>query len=236
MTNDPASRIENSGKAPFESCNTNRQIDSGDYLDAIVDEIRNGKAEIGKLLEATRDRLVRLASIRMSTALKRRVDPEDIVQETWVTASKRFAEYLAGTRVPVFVWLRGLAIQRMVDANRFHLGAAKRAATREEAARKWIDQSTVDLLNRVQANDPTPSQFVANQQRGVEIKKAIQHLPSRYRDVLILRFFESLSVAETASTLDTTVSNAKVLQFRALKKLEEIMTSKFNWQSSDRIG
>ena len=41
----------------------------------------------------------------------------------------------------------------------------------------------------------------------------LEMLPDNYREGLVLRFFESLSVAETAAALDCSVANAKVLQF-----------------------
>jgi RNA polymerase sigma-70 factor (ECF subfamily) len=41
-------------------------------------------------------------------------------------------------------------------------------------------------------------------------------LPDRYRRVLELRFLEACSIKEAAKTMDISVSNAKVLQHRAL--------------------
>jgi RNA polymerase sigma-70 factor (ECF subfamily) len=42
-------------------------------------------------------------------------------------------------------------------------------------------------------------------------------LPERYRRILELRFLEACSIAEAAHTMDVSVSNAKVLQHRALR-------------------
>jgi RNA polymerase sigma-70 factor (ECF subfamily) len=41
-------------------------------------------------------------------------------------------------------------------------------------------------------------------------------LPDRYRRILELRFLEASSIKEAASVMNVTVSNAKVLQHRAL--------------------
>ncbi|MEM7784524.1 MAG: sigma-70 family RNA polymerase sigma factor [Planctomycetota bacterium] len=202
----------------------------------MVDEIQSGNASLGDLMDAVRPRLLRMVNLRISPQLNQRVDAEDIVQETFVTASKRFDEYLSQPKVPVYVWFRGLAIERMIDAMRFHLGAGKRSVNREEEARHWVDQSTVNVLKKLPADQKTPSQVIADQQRSVELKNALQKLPDRYRDVLVLRFFETLTLSETAATLEITESNTKVLQFRAIKKLEQIITADFNWQSEDRVG
>jgi RNA polymerase sigma factor (sigma-70 family) len=47
-------------------------------------------------------------------------------------------------------------------------------------------------------------------------------LPDRYRRILELRFLEACSIAEAAHTMDVSVSNAKVLQHRALRMAAKV--------------
>jgi RNA polymerase sigma factor (sigma-70 family) len=47
-------------------------------------------------------------------------------------------------------------------------------------------------------------------------------LPERYRRILELRFLEACSITEAAETLDVSVSNAKVLQHRALRMAAKV--------------
>lgn len=51
----------------------------------------------------------------------------------------------------------------------------------------------------------------------------LQPLPPRYRQVLELRFLEGRTIEETAAEMGTSVSNAKVLQHRALKRAAAVM-------------
>ncbi len=51
----------------------------------------------------------------------------------------------------------------------------------------------------------------------------LQPLPPRYRQVLELRFLDGRTIEETASCMGVTVSNAKVLQHRALKKAAAVL-------------
>ena len=46
----------------------------------------------------------------------------------------------------------------------------------------------------------------------------LARLPERYRTVLELRFIQRLSVAETAAQMGVSHGNAKILQYRALRK------------------
>ena len=50
------------------------------------------------------------------------------------------------------------------------------------------------------------------------VEALLGSLPDRYRRVLELRFIQRLTVAETASAMGITSGNAKVLQYRALRK------------------
>jgi RNA polymerase sigma factor (sigma-70 family) len=47
-------------------------------------------------------------------------------------------------------------------------------------------------------------------------------LPDRYRRILELRFLESCSIKDAAKAMDITVSNAKVLQHRALRMATKV--------------
>lgn len=50
------------------------------------------------------------------------------------------------------------------------------------------------------------------------VQQLLRRLPAHYARVLELRFLQRLSVTETAETMGITRGNAKVLQYRALRK------------------
>ena len=84
-----------------------------------------------ELLARYRVRLRRMIAMRFDRRLQGRVDPSDIVQETYLKATNRFAEYAALPTMPFYVWLRFLAAERLVDEYRRHLGAQVRDLSRE---------------------------------------------------------------------------------------------------------
>src|SRR6202035_1832999 len=77
------------------------------------------------LLAPYRDRLRRMAELRLDRRLHGRVDADDIVQETFLEAVRRLPEYAAKPSMSFPVWLRFLAGQQLVDALRHHLGVQK---------------------------------------------------------------------------------------------------------------
>jgi RNA polymerase sigma-70 factor (ECF subfamily) len=58
------------------------------------------------------------------------------------------------------------------------------------------------------------------------VEQVLAQLPDQYRIVLEYRFLKQYSIAETAEAMGVSVSNAKVLQHRALKK-----AAQFDFQS-----
>jgi RNA polymerase sigma-70 factor, ECF subfamily len=52
----------------------------------------------------------------------------------------------------------------------------------------------------------------------LRVKQVLERLPQRYALVLELRFLQRLTVAETATRMGISHGNAKILQYRALRK------------------
>jgi RNA polymerase sigma-70 factor (ECF subfamily) len=57
-----------------------------------------------------------------------------------------------------------------------------------------------------------------NDRAGDRVRALLHRLPEQYRRVLELRFLERLTVAETARAMGITNGNARVLQYRALRR------------------
>lgn len=215
----------------------NRTTDhSTELLERLCEEANHDRNVLNTLFEAARPRLLRLIAVRAPASLGQRVDAEDIVQETFVTATQRFDAFLDDRRVPVLVWLRGLAIDRLIDQQRRHLGAARRAVSREIEKRDWLRETSFEMANLWQTDAKSPSKILSDKQRSEDLKKALQSLPDHYREILVLRFFESLSVNEAAAAMGYSQSNAKVLQFRAIKKLHDLMRHNHDWDSNDQTN
>lgn len=62
---------------------------------------------------------------------------------------------------------------------------------------------------------PTPE---PDDRAMVRVRALLGRLPDNYRRVLELRFLERLSVAETAEAMNISNGNARVLQYRALRR------------------
>jgi RNA polymerase sigma-70 factor (ECF subfamily) len=62
----------------------------------------------GRLLAGHRERLRRMVALRLDHHLQGRIDPSDVIQETYLEAWTRLPEYLRNPSVPFYLWLRFL--------------------------------------------------------------------------------------------------------------------------------
>src|SRR5919106_4496037 len=53
---------------------------------------------------------------------------------------------------------------------------------------------------------------------ALRVRRVLERLPQRYARVLELRFLQRMTVAETAAQMGISHGNAKILQYRALRK------------------
>jgi RNA polymerase sigma-70 factor (ECF subfamily) len=67
------------------------------------------------------------------------------------------------------------------------------------------------------AAHPDASDEVIESDAAKRAARILDDLPERYRRILELRFLDGRSLKETARSMNITVSNAKVLQHRALR-------------------
>src|SRR5437764_517083 len=63
--------------------------------------------------------------------LQGRVDASDVLQEAYVEALERFADFLQDQPMPFFLWLRFITEQRLQIVHRRHLGTKARDAGRD---------------------------------------------------------------------------------------------------------
>jgi len=66
--------------------------------------------------------------------------------------------------------------------------------------------------------DGTAATSEPNDRAADRVRALLHRLPEQYRRVLELRFLERLSVAETAHAMGISNGNARVLQYRALRR------------------
>ncbi len=162
-----------------------------------------------------RTRLHRMIRLRLDGPMTRRIDASDIIQETYLDAARKMPEYARDPRAPFYVWLRGIAQDRLLKAMRHHLGAQCRAAGRELPA-----DSTLALGQTLLATATSPSQAAERDELQRRVTLALDALDDEDREILVLRHFEGLTNREIAHVIGVGDSGATMRYGRALTRLK----------------
>ena len=86
---------------------------------------------LAQAFQEHRERLLRLAERHLNPILRRRVSPEDVLQEAAAGAYRWGGDFIHNPDLPVYFRLRAILLQAITHLERYHLQSAKRDAYRE---------------------------------------------------------------------------------------------------------
>ncbi len=170
-------------------------------------------------------RLWRIVNFRIDPRLRSRIDPDDVIQESYLNAQARIRYFFQEASHSCLIWLRLIVQQTLIDIQRRHLGVKKRDASKDisiNSPRNDVDTSAC-LSFMLCGSGTTPSQVAMRGEIRHQIEQAINSLSELDREVLALRHFEELSNAETAHVLKISPQAASVRYIRALNRLKTII-------------
>jgi RNA polymerase sigma-70 factor, ECF subfamily len=188
----------------------------------LLNEARHGKPAFDRLFTRHRNALRTAVSLRFDPALRGRLDPSDVVQDTQMEAFRRLPEYLERQPMPFHLWLRKMAYERLIMMRRKHLGAACRAVASELPL---PEQSSVALAKNLLANDQSPSHQVEAAELAQRVRVALSRLPDHDREILLMRTFELLPYDDIACVLEIEPATARKRYGRALLRLHGLLAA-----------
>lgn len=175
------------------------------------------------LLTRFRPRLERMMAVRLDPRVRRRVDPDDVLQEAFLEASRRLEEYLEQRPMPFFLWVRLLTGQKLAELHRRHLDAARRDVGREITPGSIPHASSVSLARCFVDPGRSPARAVAHAEALARVQKGLEELSEPEREILALRYFEGLSSEEAATVLGLSLSGANKRLVMALHSLRSAL-------------
>jgi len=159
------------------------------------------------------DQLIELYQHRLMRYLlfltgKREV-AEDLFQETWMRVLLRGAQYNGKARFAT--WLFTIARHLVIDLSR------KRTMASLDEMSDTADESRPF---EIAIDGPSPfEQFQVREDRA-EVREVLMKLDRSYREVLVLRFHEELSLEEIATVTRAPLSTVKSRLYRGLAALK----------------
>jgi RNA polymerase sigma-70 factor (ECF subfamily) len=180
---------------------------------------------LAALFDRYKGRLRHMVRLRLDRRLAGRLDASDVLQEAYIEADRRFAEYLRDPAVPIFLWLRLVTGQKLIDLHRHHLGTKMRDAGMEVSLHRGAlpQASSVSLAELLLGRLTSPTRAAQRAEMQLRLQEALNQMDPIDREVLVLRHFEELSNVETAQALGLEKTAASNRYIRALKRLREAL-------------
>ena len=151
---------------------------------------------LGRLLELYRRYLALLARLQIGRRLQGKVDAADLVQETFLDAHRKFAQFQGSTEGELVSWLRHILAGHLAMLVRRYLGTQRRDVRLERELAGELDESSRVLNQSLVSPQSTPSQQAARREQAVLLADVLGRLPDDYREVIILRHLEGVSFPE----------------------------------------
>jgi RNA polymerase sigma-70 factor, ECF subfamily len=188
--------------------------------ETLADRVRRrDAAALASFLEERRPALMAFVERRLGSALRGKLEPQDVLQELAVKALRELPQADLSTRDP-FSWLCHLAEQCIVDGHR-HFAAGKRDAGREVPGNVRIGDGSQDLVALLAASLTTPSMAVVRNERQRRLMEVMTTFPAEHQEALRLRYGEGLPTKEVAERLGKTDVATRVLLSRLVQQLQE---------------
>lgn len=171
---------------------------------ALATGLRGGDPEVlDGLIEQYQHRLFRY----LLSITGHRPTAEDLFQETWVRVLERGHQYRPQWRFEA--WLFTIARHLAIDL------ARRRKATSLD---QLMDPEEVQRFEPSDSN-PSPFRQAAAGEEVERLARGLARIPPAYREVLVLRFQEELSLEEIAAIIRAPLSTTKSRLYRGLEAL-----------------
>ncbi len=173
----------------------------------LIDRLRHGDpAAMEYLYDTYFDRIYSLVFNQLG---RDQAAAEDVVQETFLAALRAQKKFRGDSSL--YTWLCSIAYHKVAD---FH-----RRGFREHRHQQHsldIDGNDPEGLGRIKSNMADMAECVENREF---VEKAMSRLPGNYRQVLILKYVEEMSVSEISGIMRRSPKSVEGLLTRARRAL-----------------
>jgi RNA polymerase sigma-70 factor (ECF subfamily) len=165
----------------------------------------------------------------MDERLRGRLDAADVVQEAFIAATNRRADFFGQSSQPLFLWLRWMVGNALLELHRHHLGAQMRDVRREVSsdrcsnADEGPETTRASLVAQLSCGATGPATAAGRAELHARLNAALDKMDVTDREVLALRHYEQLTSAETAQVLGIQERAAAKRYTRALERLRDIL-------------
>lgn len=176
-----------------------------------------------------------LAHRYLSEQLRRRVDPADIVQVTFLEAKRDLHAFRGETPAEFAGWLRGMLKNNVASALSHHVMTQKRSTRKEVHAGAGAGgegDSKDQWIAQLPGAKTSPSGVAVRREAVVAMMDALHELPETQAEAIRLRYMEGLPLKEIVERMGKSETAVAGLLKRGLQKLRTLLdTGSSPWWS-----
>jgi RNA polymerase sigma-70 factor (ECF subfamily) len=175
-------------------------------------------------LERFRDYLKLLARVRLPQPAAGKLDPSDIVQQTFARAVRGFDGLRGTDDAQIAAWLRKILANQLANALR-ELRQARRDAARERSIEAALEDSSSRLEGRLASSQTSPSLKAQRSEQMLKVAAALAELPEAQQQAVSLHHLGDQTLDEIALRMERSPAAVAGLIKRGLKALRSKLDS-----------
>lgn len=175
-------------------------------------------SQLGRQFDEYRPRLLAMLQRRIDPSLAIRIDPEDILNDAFLDAGRKWPKFQLEPKLSVYAWLYGIARDRLIETWR------RETRDRRDIHRElpWPDHSSVQMGLSIIDRALTPGAAAVRAEIQERMRQALSLLKDADREILWMRHYDQLSFVEAGDVLGVSENAATVRYVRALKRLKQV--------------
>jgi RNA polymerase sigma-70 factor (ECF subfamily) len=179
----------------------------------------------GELLDRFRPYLNVIAQRLLDERIKGRMDYSDLVQATYLEASRDFGSFRGDSIESFLAWLRHILRNNISSAHQEHLATHKRSAKLEVTLNPSGNSgsSPMQFDQWIPSEASSPSQRLMRNEAAAMLAACIEHLPSTQGEAIRMRYLEGMSLKEISERMKKSEMAVAGLLKRGLQGLREEM-------------
>jgi RNA polymerase sigma-70 factor (ECF subfamily) len=180
---------------------------------------RNGSpSALGRILDTFRAYLQLVAERELTPGLRGKLGASDLVQQTFLQAHRNFEAFRGTNEEELLRWLQRILLNEALMARRRFQDTTKRNLALEVP----LDGpgSKANLADALALDTPPPDGRAQTNEELARLAAAIERLPTDYRSVVRLRYWERKSLVEIGRELGRSEDSVRKLWVRAIERLQ----------------